>query len=72
MKTGSYARATCSLVTPSEEQKLDLLEASLTVYPTGMAEIIHYMDGVKVPQNKRTICVPVTNLILFSACGYAY
>jgi hypothetical protein len=72
MKTGSYKKATCFIkLLNGEMETTNLFVASMTVYPTGMAEITHYLDGVKDPSNKHTLCIPVTQLGFFRGSGDA-
>lgn len=70
MRTGIYGHATCILKLSGEESTRELHEASLTIHPSGVAEIIHY-EGNKSPDNKRTLFFPIPNLVLFLGHGYA-
>lgn len=72
MKTGVYKTAKIVIKHPNGYLEIeDIQEASLTVYPSQMAEIIHYLDGDKTPSKKITICIPTTSLVSFRAEGYA-
>ena len=73
MKTGVYKTAQLALKhIDGSVEYCDLQEASLTVYPAGIAEIVYYLEGDKTPSNKQTICIPMTCLMLFRASGYAF
>ena len=45
---------------------------SINVFATGMAAITHYRNGVKSPENKMTIFLPVNNIVCLVADGYAH
>ena len=52
-------------------KKYSIHRASLTSHPSGIIEIVHYINGQNLPENKRTIFLPLQNLIDFEAIGYS-
>jgi hypothetical protein len=72
MQTGFYEKATCSIeLLDQTVETTEIFRASLAVSSNGMAEITHYIEGVKNPSNKRTIFIPITRLGFFRGSGYA-
>jgi len=73
MNAGTYASATLERqdgmggthITP-------LYHVSINVFASGMVAITHYHNGVKSPENKMTIFLPVNNIVCLVADGYAH
>ena len=57
---------------PGEVINKELFKVSLTVHPCDFVEIIHYNQGVKTPDNKRTILFNKARLVSFNAKGFAH
>jgi hypothetical protein len=72
MKLGVFESAIV-IVTgePEEVTQRELFKVSLTIHPCDFVEIIHYGQGVKNPDNKRTILFNKARLVSFIAKGYA-
>ena len=72
MNTGTYDRAWLTYRTAEKDfARCVIYKASLISHPSGIIEVVHYLDGAKLAENKRTIYLPLRNLIDFEGIGYA-
>ncbi len=50
---------------------LSCLRANITVLSSGFIQVVHYHDGLKVPENKRLILLSPDRFIMSHSFGYA-
>lgn len=73
MKYGTF---TAALIKYIEGDSLnpkwsELKHVHMTIYGNGFAEIIHFENGIREPNNKRTMVIPASSIISFIGYGYA-
>ena len=73
MKYGTFAAALIKYIDedPLHPLRCELKHVHMVIHGNGFVEIIHFENGIKEPDNKRTMVIPTSSLISFTGCGYA-